>query len=525
MIIGIAGLIVGVAGVALTIYGIMQARKKKTSSIPQSPPDEVEKKSPPQEKLFLVPYLRNTMLRHEDEWIDKIREKLGAEGKAVISQNIALHGQGGSGKTAMAIEYAYCFAEEYPGGVFWLQMEGGLGPAALAFLIFADQQGIHFGEWKNLKEQDQINMVVRFISDKPHKLVILDNVDDDILPKELAFKDCHLIVTTRRSGLPLPLIRMDLPDKNEAVDIFCSYADREVSHLSEKERKAVLDICQRVDRLPLALEILGQLVRKYQLSDLARKIKKEMVSLEATTTAKEVTSVLAALNLTGYDFHGEKTKNGLLAASYLNPDMIDTKILAQILEVDENKAAEITAELAGYCILIKGKDVYKIHRLTQEAARTLDVKQKVGQKVVKVMDNRIKRVSEKGIYKEAYGLIPHIIQVASLAAENLPEEKLPSSFAVSRWASFLKDSGYYSLAESLFRNCLERVDHAKGEVHKDYAAFLNNLALVLEYQGKYEEAEKLYRQALDIDEKTIGREHPGYAKHLNNLAGVLEDQG
>jgi len=88
----------------------------------------------PEKTFFVVSHRRNALLKHEDEWVDQIHQRLNKYGQSIVGQDVALIGQGGVGKTAMAVEYAYKYSGNYPGGVFWLQMDQGLGYAVQHFI-------------------------------------------------------------------------------------------------------------------------------------------------------------------------------------------------------------------------------------------------------------------------------------------------------------------------------------------------------------------------------------------------------
>src|SRR5689334_21645619 len=61
--------------------------------------------------------------------------------------------------------------------------------------------------------------------------------------------------------------------------------------------------------------------------------------------------------------------------------------------------------------------------------------------------------------------------------------------------------------------------------HPDYAAGLNDLALLYNDMGEYEKALPLFQQVLTIRKKTVGEEHPDYARSLTNLANLYTDAG
>ena len=481
--------------------------------------------SEPDKAFFIAPHRRNALLKHEGEWVAQIHQRLNKDGQAVVGQDVALTGQGGVGKTAMAVEYAYKYSDNYPGGVFWLQIDQGLGSAAQRFIEMASKLGLNLGTWENKPEADLIQKVLVFLNSRPLKLVILDNLEEDFLPKGFVLSEAHLLVTTRRHGLALPPIRMELPDEQDALDIFLGYADIDTAVLLSEEQAAAAMICERVDRLPLALEIMGQIAKLKPLVLLAESLKKAIVHVEAQTHLKELTSILATLNLAEQEYKHPRAKEGLIAVAYLSPERIEAELLAEVLGVEKPEAEEIIMSLAALSIIEKGKEAYAIHRLTQEAAQAMDDDNVTGQKVAQYLDSQVKAASDTGVYKEAYNLISHVVQVASLADEDLAEDQFPDEPLVFRFAGYLYKCGFYTQAEVLYNLCLNRIKKVKGTEHNDYATRLNNLANVIKDQGRYAEAEEIYRQVLAIDEKTIGKDHPEYAMGLNNLAGVIKDQG
>ena len=492
------------------------------SGIQLPPPPEAPQDDKP---YFIVPHLRNSLLRHAEGWIEQIHDALAKEGKAAVGQTIALKGQGGIGKTAMAVEYAYRYRDEYPGGVYWLQMDRGIGAAASDFLEAAPNYGMDFGNWQYLEESQRVSKVISFLNRGPLKLVIPDNVESDTLPKELNIPDAHLLVTTRRSTLPLPLIGMVLPEEEEALKIFLAYANMEGKEISEEEHAAAIDICRRVDRLPLALEIMGQIARRRPLFDVAEQLPETIVKRKESTALKERTTILAALRLAEQEFKHLLSREGMIVAAYLHPENLDRNIMAGVLGIKEKKADTVLDDLSRLAVVEMGTQAYSVHRLTQEAARSMDDGQKIGLKVAEYLNERIEAVSEKGEYLNAYHLVPHLVHLASLADENAAIEEFPSELLVSRWERYLIEAGQYEQTEALNQICLARVETAKGKDHPEYSLILNNLAGVLHRQGRYEEAEGIFRKVLALDEQRIGKEHSDYAIGLNNLAIVVEAQG
>ena len=489
----------------------------------------------PRRPPFYVPHRFNPLLRHYKSWLQQIEEALHS-GAAVVKQvdysrGVALHGYGGLGKTAMAVAYAHQRQGSYPGGVFWVQADLGLGQALseLAKGLGWDITGVD--------DQQIIAAVLARLRTRELKLVILDNLEDKVAPEEIVtLPASQLLITTRLSevseGEP---VSMGLPTEEEALGIFLAYAELEGRELSDEEKKAAYAVCQRAGLLPVALEILGKTARKVALVELAGQLG-PVVQREALVGSKrQVASVAACLRVTEHQFSHPRAKDALLYLSYLFPEELDQQVLALVMfagmgeDAPQDPLAEaqkMLSALAEFSVVQPKPDGgYAMHRLVQEAARLKDEGQKVGERVVAVLDAIIRAISEAGNYQAGYALIPHLMHIAELSAPELGLDALPNIYILNRFAEFLWRSGRHQTSDGVYEKVQARIAAVKGKAHPDYATLLNNRATQLEGQGKYTEAEKLYRQAIKIDEKTIGKEHPTYAIALSNLAGVLEEQG
>ncbi|WP_165477765.1 tetratricopeptide repeat protein [Desulfobacter hydrogenophilus] len=479
----------------------------------------------PDTPLFLVPYPQNTFLKNSDIWTAKIREAFSKGYQAAVCQAAAV-GQGGIGKTAMAVEYAWKYSGEYPGGVFWLGMESGLTGAVSKFLQVAETKGLLREGWEDLDEKSQINLLLSQLQTFGKKLIILDNLETDQIPKKIfTISDSDLLVTTRNQKLAVPHVNMELPYPDTALDIFLGYAHLEKEKITTHDLSLIQGICKKVEFLPLALEIIGSLSRGYSLEKLAVYLPKELITRERPTCNKECTSILASLNLAGYQFSIPKTKEVLCSAAYFDPDFIDPELLADILKISSKQIYEILSNLTELSILKRTATGYGVHRIVQQAIIFLDDRITWGETVLQYIHGKINELMDKGQYIRGYGLIPHIVHIANMADKDQPEDEFPDNNELSTLGNYLERTGRYVSSETIILTCLKRVEKAKGPDHPSVAATLNNLAGLYESQGKYEEAEPLYQRALKIRETVLGPDHPSVATTLNNLAGLYESQG
>lgn len=438
--------------------------------------------------MFLVPYPQNTLLKNSDVWTAKIREAFSKGYQAAVYQAAAV-GQGGIGKTAMAIEYAWKYSGEYPGGVFWLGMEMGLIGAVSSFLQIAERKNLINEGWEDLDEKSQINILLSQLRTVGKKLIILDNLGTDQIPKEIfTIGDSDLLVTTRNQKLAVPHVSMELPDPDTALDIFLGYAHLEKEKITTHDLSFIQGICKKVEFLPLALEIMGSLSRVYPLEKLAADLPKELITKERPTCNKECTSILASLNLAGYQFSIPKTKEVLCSVAYLDPDSIDPELLADILKIPSKQIYEILSNLTELSILKRTVTGYGVHRIIQHASTFLDDRTTWGETVLKYIHDKINELMETGQYITGYGLIPHIVHIANMAEKDQPEDEFPDNRELFDLGSYLERTGRYVSGEAIILNCWKRAEEAKGPDHPDVVNTLNNLAELYRSQGKYEEA-------------------------------------
>ncbi len=185
---------------------------------------------------------------------------------------VTVSGVGGIGKTRLALEVAARVADRYPDGVWFVD----LAPLANAEqVIGAIARTLALGEGSGRSFADA---VTAFLGRK-RALLVLDNFEHllaaatDVTTLLERCPAATILVTSRvplhRSGervLELPPLRVPRPDDfasfenlqaNEAVTLFVERAQavRVDFALSPDNARAVAEICQRLDGLPLAIEL------------------------------------------------------------------------------------------------------------------------------------------------------------------------------------------------------------------------------------------------------------------------------
>ena len=418
----------------------------------------------------------------------------------------------------MANAYARKYQDEYPGGVYWLEVDKG---AEIPVRDLLQKAGMTPpGEEGFLLQVfcGQLNAI-----EEP-KLVILDNLEDPSLPNRFTLKgNAHLLATTRNAKVDLSKVDMDLPNDDEALDIFLAYADKTVS---DQQEEIAQKLCRRCGNLPLALEILGAMAKVHSLESVLEMTAGLLDEEENVRTKNARTTIRQVLALTEREYRHPKAMDVLVHAAYLHSENIHPVLIAEVMEEAGAEVLKALAALAEWS-LVKPLDngCYSCHRLIQEAAREADTDHKTGRKVASVLSDTADNISGTGHYVVGQSLAPHLLRIAELGQSTLPEDVFPQVRHLFLWGNFLHNVGLYSAAEAIKRQVFERLTYEYGPEHPDTLIGMNNLAGTLHARGALAMARDLQKRGFEIQRYVLGEEHPDTLASMDNLASMLRVQG
>ena len=194
-----------------------------------------------------------------------LHELLWAGHTPAMPQPVAAHGLGGTGKSALAREYAHRQQNDY-GGVWWLNAakpeDGSPGfegvERALVELGAIFIRGLDQTQERAKAARQTLDLIAHGGFDKPW-LLVYDNVDDARVLREWAPRgNAQVLVTTRLSGFSREVRTVDIEEW--ALPDAIRYL-REESGRSDLTERDAADIAEALGRLPLALSHAAALLR------------------------------------------------------------------------------------------------------------------------------------------------------------------------------------------------------------------------------------------------------------------------
>jgi predicted ATPase len=207
------------------------------------------------------------------------RESEVAEIEAAVKAHrlVTLTGVGGVGKTRLALEVAAHLADEFPDGVWFFELAAVTDPAAVPDAVAA-VLGITQQPGKTVSESVAAALEGRV------RLLVIDNCEHvlgaaaDLIDAILAHSATVRILATSREGLGVsdeqvrPVRSLDAAAgiDSAAVRLFVERARGIApgSMIDGDEAAAVTEICQRLDGIPLAIELAASRMASMTASEM-----------------------------------------------------------------------------------------------------------------------------------------------------------------------------------------------------------------------------------------------------------------
>ncbi|RDW58409.1 hypothetical protein BP5796_12339 [Coleophoma crateriformis] len=501
---------------------------------------------------WLVPYNQNPYFTGRNNILEQLHLRLNDLERHPF---VAIYGLGGSGKSAIAIEFAHQVRDGNSSyAIFWVSAfstkrlaESFRDIAKVLQIPGADDQ-----------TQDMLDPVRRKLSgeNQGRWLMIIDNVDDenvlyakdatrgnkrmyDYLPRS---RRGMILCTTRTKKIAVKLAPGDflsLPqmDATEARQLLTNSLKGQEDI---EQGQLIQDLLQSLTWLPLAIVQAvafmnenGTSVSRYL--EILRETDRSLINtlnehFEDSTRDRDSQNAVVATWLISFQ---QIEKDDKLAAQYLSflaciaPQDIPRSIFPPAeSDMEQEKAI---GTLTGYSFLTPHtkSGQYNMHILIHQVTRTWLQSNGRWHHCVQQTTRRLTELIPWGGHERHREYVLYLSH-GSYAANITDIEDIQTAEAIELldqvgWCyAWLGD---YKTAEGIFRTVLDRRKEKFGLKHRQTLVTMNELGLVLNDQGKYEEAAKLHRETEMLNEDLFGPEDPETLTSQANLAATYRNQG
>ncbi len=227
------------------------------------------------------------------------REVEAGEVQAVVKAHrlVTLTGVGGVGKTRLALEAAGRLVDEFPDGVWFFELAAVADPAAVPDAVAA-VLGITQQPGRSVAQSVAAALEGRV------RLLVFDNCEHvldaaaDLIEAILVASATTKIVATSREGLgladeqlwPVPSLDVGAGVDSAAVALFVERAQHVSPRFSlteADEAAAVVEICRRLDGIPLAIELAASRMASMAASEVRDRLDQRLRLLVGSRRALE----------------------------------------------------------------------------------------------------------------------------------------------------------------------------------------------------------------------------------------------
>jgi tetratricopeptide (TPR) repeat protein len=482
--------------------------------------------------IHYLPYPRNPYFSGRQRVLESLHRSLSVKHPERVQ---IISGDGGVGKTQLALEYAFRRLESY--GLVWWLPATDVNTLQSAFAALSEQLGVGGSA---SSAQELRDAVCRELEKRDDWLLIFDDAPDrESVRAYIPRKNGHILITSRQSnwdgvGKSFTLRVLERPD---AIEFLLKRSGRPFEPSAHSLSQALGD-------LPLALDQAGALIASAEITfaDYLRRFEDHWAELlQSGRSAGEypdavaMTWELACREVERIDVQVAAI---LRVLAYLAPSEVPRSFLRRMVPVlppplsdhfSSHVVLEGAIERLTQFSLVSGDDrAIVVHRLVASMTRDRlheDERANWCEIVLSMMQQIFRfRPDDTTSWVECAEALPHALAVSALA-ETAAIDPATNAKLLNQIGEYLQQAGLLEAAKTIFERALARSDEAHGPEDVRRAAIVNNLGRVLKRMGSVDQAREHFESALHLDREIYGESHPHVAVVANNYGTVLHMAG
>jgi tetratricopeptide (TPR) repeat protein/transcriptional regulator with XRE-family HTH domain len=476
-----------------------------------------------------VPHPPDPFFTGRDDVLTFLHQVLTPGKDWVWSQTVAVTGLEGVGKTEVAVEYAYCYRNEYH-AIFWVKAEAG---ESMISDFDAIARLLHLPGYDEKDQEKTLHVLHQWMESINRWLLILDNVEDmnsirRFFPQK--GRGCVLLTTRMHATNFVPhVIELGGLEPDEGAHFLLQRAKllasnrvhgRDISELMEQAK----ELSRLLGGLPFALEEAAAYIEETGCS------LTEYLQLRRVDSTPFFFEHPIAASTFRLSFEKVKQSQPLAAEllkllAFLHPDAIPEEIILdaagelgpdlKILAGDKLRLNLLLGELLRYSLIKRSQDILSMHRLVQAVLKsTLDqiAQRQWAERAICAVNSLFPEV-----HPATWDTCERLLSSAQTCSDLVIRYQIasPESARLLDLAGYyLYERGRYAESETLLSQALRIRERVMGREHRDRTISLDHLGLLYKAQGELEKAQPLFQRALTILEKELGPEHPETATIL-----------
>ncbi|KAL5086867.1 hypothetical protein Trisim1_008617 [Trichoderma cf. simile WF8] len=529
---------------------------------------------------YVIPYPRNEDVVCRTYLVDRLDRLLPRGSKF---HSAALWGLGGSGKTQIALDYAYRRYYDDKCSVFWVHADNK-ATFIHDYKTIANKLGIEQAAATDGK--GLLRSVRNGIEACPSWVLILDNVDNlelfgvglstdeatnslyEFIPNGptgtvlWTSRDARIAGTLVGAQRGVEVLSMERVEAIELLDKMRSEEAR------VEEPNDVETLLKELEWFPLAISQAGAYMRRMRTSAseylaLLRESKRRWDTLKTTEFDRHrrpemPNSVLDTWTVSMERIQSEnRTAYQVLhIVAYLDNQNLPHELIIQISKCSNEDAAKEPEELEVTSAIIRlqefsflktrqiedGGPSYEMHKLVQEAARyrlTLRGLQGTPTQGSLSQTETSDEVCYTGIalralselfptsnpetWRQCERYLAHAVEMGNWA--EISKREADTSELLSRASGYLYDRGRWREKVLVDQRALDLRRKVLGERHPYTLDSIASLAAAYHYQGLHEKAKDCYKEAMELRRQTLGEKHPDTLRAMSLLGAVYQSHG
>ncbi len=480
---------------------------------------------------------RNRAFTGRDTALTRLHSRVAEAGVTAV----AVHGLGGVGKTALAVEFGHRFASDYD-IIWWIPAEQ---PTTIITAL-TDLAG-HLGVPASSDQAATVAALFALLRGRGRWLLVYDNAEhpdglDGLLPPGGAGS---VLVTSRWPawGQHADPERLDVLDRAESVQYLTDRA-----HLTDPDRTD--ELAELLGDLPLALEEAAAYLEQTGLGlpeylalvrDRTRELfglgTSDVVAVDRQEADRRRVATVWSVSLDRVRAEAPAAEALMALCAFLGPE-IPRALPATHPELLPEPLAAAVADPLVYSATLAAVGRYSlaaltpgsvgVHRLVAAVVRArLDpaAERTWAQTAVALLRHAFPDDSEEvARWPDCEQLLPHLLAVCE-HAQRLDVSGEQSGWLLGRASTYLRERGQYRQALPLAQDAVAVTEAALGPDHPTIGILRSNLGDVLRDLGDLRGARTQLENALQISETALGPDHPDIGILRSNLGDVLRGLG